>query len=320
MKDKTPLTESKVPSTAPPKLNIQSVKGLSLILGINESELRELAARAGQLFRKTKMQIGSKPRSIFLFHPRLKKIQKLIHARLLRNIKLPEIFHGGVRGKSIVSHASGHVNKEVVVNLDIRKFYPNVHHTTIYNGFISLGCSPDVAGILTKLVSADYQLPQGAATSSMVGNLALLGLERRLRILCEQHGFDLGFWIDDITISGNHRLRDFVKLIKKIVKQAGRRVNEQKFEKTGIMSWAGPQLVTGLLVNQKVDVPKDYIDQIKADMRKFQIHSPAGLFCSGEDLMRLREKLRGQIGHVKYINPQLGKRLLNEFKQIQWGE
>jgi hypothetical protein len=147
-------------------LGIESGKELAFRLGLPLEMLKTEAGFAGQYYRPfikrqkpapfAKLNVANRERVIENPTGSLKEIQKRINERLLRPIVFPNHIYGGVRGRNALDIIEKHISADVVVRLDIKKFFPsisNVQVFDIWNKF--MGCSPEVAGILTKLTTFD---------------------------------------------------------------------------------------------------------------------------------------------------------------------
>src|SRR6185436_17792305 len=105
---------------------------------------------------------------------------------------------GFVSGRSTVSNARAHLGRSLVVNLDLKDFFPSVTFPRVRGLFESVGYSPAAATILALLCTesprmavdhdgtrhwvavAERALPQGACTSPAIANLVARKLDRRL--------------------------------------------------------------------------------------------------------------------------------------------
>jgi len=89
-------------------------------------------------------------------------------------------------------------------------------------------------------------------------------LDRRLNGLAKKYGSDYSRYADDITFSSHHNIyvrEDFQKELKRIIEEdQSLTINSKKtrLQKTGFR-----KEVTGLTVNEKVNVQKRYVKQIR---------------------------------------------------------
>ena len=74
--------------------------------------------------------------------------------KILENITISEKAYGFVKNKSIKTNAKEHLNKEKILNIDLKDFFPSIHRNRIYYIFKYLcGYCNDVSFCLTKLVT-----------------------------------------------------------------------------------------------------------------------------------------------------------------------
>ena len=109
-------------------------------------------------------------------------------------------------------------------------------------------------------------LPQGAPTSPIITNIVCRRLDHILTGVAKRFGMKYSRYADDITFSSMHDIYsehgDFRKELDRVIKDQGFVLNDQK---TRLQKQGYRQEVTGLVVNQKVNVNKRYI----MDLRKW---------------------------------------------------
>ena len=104
------------------------------------------------------IQTSPKPRLIEAPSTQLKKIQRNIKNEL-NKIIVPDNIFSGVKGKSYIENAKIHRGNKYVFKIDLTAFFPCITRDTVYSFFIdSLKTSPDVAYILTNLLTIDLSL------------------------------------------------------------------------------------------------------------------------------------------------------------------
>jgi retron-type reverse transcriptase len=164
--------------------------------------------------------------------------------------------------------------------------------------FKGLGFGPAVAELLTSITTWDNQLPQGVATSTGLANLAMTRVDVRLNTLARKQGFSYSRWIDDLTLSGGLRLLDFRQLIQKIVMEEGFVVNPKKVR---TMHSGMRQVVTGVVVNRKLNVPREERHRIRRDVLQLRIAS--------KNVPSSLDQIRGNLGWLSQVNLAFGSRL-----------
>lgn len=176
----------------------------------------------------------------------------------LSKIELPEYVHGGVSGRSNVTHAKAHLGKKYSFSTDIEKFFPSISYRHVYRMFVDNGFSPDIASILTKLTTYMGCIPQGAPTSTVVANLVFLSTDKRLDAYCKLNGITYTRYVDDLQFSGQSSLLCHSQQIVQIVCLEGFRINRKKTK-----AKIGPVETTGIKINNNyLDVSNSIIKKI----------------------------------------------------------
>lgn len=183
------------------------------------------------------------------------------------------------RGLSIFSNAWKHQNKKYVLNVDLKDYFPSFNFGRVQGFFLknrSFELHKDIATLIAQIVCHDNSLPQGAPTSPIVSELITSILDQRLGRLSKKHHCTYSRYADDITFSTNQAsfpdpIADFSpetdgawkagKDLVGIVTRSGFRINPSKTRMQLSMS---RQSATGLVVNRKVNIPKQYYNNVRA--------------------------------------------------------
>mgnify|MGYP003794586535 CR=1 FL=1 len=197
---------------------------------------------------------------------------------------------GFVLNKSIVDNAKVHVGNHHVYNLDLKDFFHSFDRNRVKMGFIYEpfnlnGEREPLAFLLASLCTHPFEvngeiknvLPQGSPTSPTITNILCKKLDRRLAGLANRFGAKYTRYADDITFSSPHNIyndEDFKKELERIIAEDNLlKVNGKQIEigpqlkintnKTRLQKSAHRQEVTGLIVNNKVNVKQRYVKQIR---------------------------------------------------------
>lgn len=119
----------------------------------------------------------------------------------------------------------------------------------------------------------------------------------RLQVLADKQGFAYTRWIDDLALSGSRRLLDFRRLVQRIATEEGFIVNPPKI---ATIHSGMRQVVAGVVVNKKLNIPKEARDSIRAGLR--QLSTPR------RPKQASLEQIRGQVSWLSQVNPTLGSR------------
>lgn len=208
-----------------------------------------------------------------------------LQQELERNIgKIP---HGFIKRRSIITNAQPHVNKRVIINVDIENFFGSINSGRIY-GFLKkdnhFRLNNKAAGLLASLVTYKGVLPQGAPTSPIISNLVFSIVDKRILKIVKEYKLTYTRYADDLTFSTNRRqflneIDVFLSKLEKIITESGFSI---KADKTRIVTNEKRQEVTGLVVNKKVNLTKEYFKYTRAmahsyyKNRKFYIDGNEG--------------------------------------------
>lgn len=287
------------------------------------------------------------PRLIEAPKARLKEIQRWVLHGILDHVPPHGASHGFTRGRSVLTHAVVHTGQSVVLRLDLRDFFASVSAGRVYGLFRALGYGHSVAHALTGLCTntipamvwnagqrptepwliqphfwlgrqlATPHLPQGAPTSPALANLAAFGIDRRLTGLSAAFSMRYSRYADDLTFSGprltGRANRTLIELAARVIGEEGFRLHH---DKSSLRSAAQRQLVTGVVVNQTPNVPRDDYDRLKAQLHRLAIDGP-----DADNLGRpvdLQAHLRGRVAWVAALNPRRGEKLRRLLDAIDW--
>lgn len=294
-------------------LNLRTTRDLALRLGISEPWLQHLAASIDrQVAHNPRVKKSGGVRRIYRPSPELKRVQRVITTDLLQPLPLPDSLHGSVPGRSAKTNAQCHVGKPVVLSLDIKNFYPSVRFNRVYDLYVNLGCSPDVARVLTRLTTFDGHLAQGFPSSPAIANLILAAdVVPRLSKLCSNQGLAFTLYQDDLTISGGHRIPAFVDVLCRIFRQAGYRINRGKIK---VADRGTRQEVTGLVVNAKINISKSEYRTLRAVVNRCSVRGIENV--ADRPIEQFTSHLRGRIQRVIDVNPSRGNKLLQQFLEL----
>lgn len=291
---------------------------LSLLLGLAPAEVAfYLFADESFFYKEIKIPKKSSGfRTIDIPSERLKSIQKWILDKVLYNIKTHECCYGFCKGKSIYDNALLHVNKKCVVNLDLKDFFPSIKQKDVFNIFYSKGYTKKVSYYFAKLLTKDGILPQGSPASPMISNIVAKHLDKRLSALAKGYNAEYSRYADDITFSGDSNIKKMIPIVTKIIKEEKFDVNEKK---TRYAYYYQRQEVTGLIVNKKVSIPKEFLKELNKEIyfcKRFGVSSH--LKKSNNHKSFYKEHLYGKAYFVNMIDKDMGKKILEQLDLIMW--
>ena len=260
----------------------------------------------------------------------LKEIQKALNL-IIQSIHEPnENATGFVKNKSVVDNARAHVGKNYVFNIDLKDFFPSIDASRIWGRFLiepfNLGNSDErkkIANMIKtlctteleveRLVDGDWKkekrlvLPQGAPTSPTITNAICEKLDRRLSGLSKRFGLKYTRYADDITFSSYRNTYKNKRGEKESIytedssfrKELLRIITDQNFyikkSKIRLQKRGYRQVVTGLSVNNRVNVSRKYIKDLRLSLyfwEKYGFKKSRTLFNNKKGIRKLKNSLK----------------------------
>ena len=247
----------------------------------------------------------------------LKCRQLWIKKFILDKLRVSEFAKGFKKNCCIYDNAIVHVGQELVINIDIKDFFPSIKYKQIFRVYKYIGYNNQVSHLLTKLcTNGKNVLPQGAPTSPVLSNIILLKLDKRLSNLAISAGCQYTRYADDITFSGKKNIKSLVPIIIRIINDEGFEINQSKLR----LQYSNQrQEVTGLIVNKKVSLAKKTIKEIENAIyycKKFGVSEHMKRI--GCDKAFYKEHLYGIAFFIKMIDIDKGKKYLEGLDGIDW--
>lgn len=324
-------------------------KELAVILGYQPKTLTAIVYQTPLASKYTTFEIDKKSggkRIIKAPIPKLKKLQShLSHVlyqcldEIERERGATPISFGFRKDRSITENASRHKRRRWVLNLDLEDFFPSFNFGRVRGFFMkdkAFALHPEVATTIAQIACDGTALPQGSPCSPVISELIAQILDMRLVRLAKKYGVTYTRYADDITFSTSQKnfptglatvdpndpaiwhLSE--ELMGKIV-TSGFTINAAK---TRMHFRSSRQMVTGLVINEKVNVRSNYYRRARAmcDM----------LFQTGQyykvaikpddddqdptpDLTSNLNPLQGILGHIYSVTQTEERREISEQRQ-----
>lgn len=191
------------------------------------------------------------------------------------------------------------------MTLDIKNFFPHItpyHVYRIWNRL--LGCSPEIAALVTRLTTFERRLPQGAPTSSTLANLVLLSYDEPIRSFCAKNRIAYTTWIDDLVFSGTEST-SVINVAVLALRAGGFSLRHKKLR---IMRAGERMLVTGVVLGHKPGILRKYVRHTRAG-----IHRLATGCVAERQLEGYIQSIRGRIAHIHRLNRNAARSLERQF-------
>jgi len=326
---------------------------LGVICDVPYRYLREIVAREFDPYRVFNIRKRSGGyRQIAVPEQPLMRVQKWIHQHILLAANVSQVSTAYSLGTGPVKNAEQHSGCRWLVKVDVKSFFESVSERQVYRVFRSIGYPALLSFEFTRLctrfpwgkskrkqrrwrANAKYysiipykttvvgHLPQGAATSPMLANLACAGLDTRLMAMANTYNGAITRYADDIVFSAQQFDRARAKnLIKEITAELGMLGFRRNETKTHIVPPGARRVVTGLLVDSKAPrLTRAFRDKLRmhlfhARTKGIRIHCQRRKFRS---LLGFREHVRGLIAYAAQVDKDFATECQDEFKKIDWG-
>jgi hypothetical protein len=252
---------------------------------------------------------------------RLKALQRRLVELLASKLPVSEYAHAYREGRSVRTMAEPHVGRRVLLQMDLKDFFPTITYGRVRGLLVALGYGYAVAATLAALMTEAQRQPvevdgvlyhvpvgprhavQGAPTSPGISNSLLLRLDRRLAGLARVFGFTYSRYADDLTFSSDDtdgvyglRLR-----ASKIIAAEGFTVNRQK---TRVARSGRCQRVTGVVVNQMLGLSRQERRLLRAKIHRLREQARTGQVDGSQ-----WRRVQGRLAYLAMLNPEQAEAL-----------
>ncbi|EMO4462912.1 TPA: reverse transcriptase domain-containing protein [Pseudomonas aeruginosa] len=255
----------------------------------------------------------------------LRDIQTIIYKKFSGEIEFRKCAFGYIPGRGIFQNSERHIRQRWVLRIDLKDFFPSITAVRVAGIFSAqpFNISYKAARTLALIATKNGVLPQGSPLSPWISNVVCRGLDYTLQKLASRHKCYYTRYADDLYFSTSNSVfpsalahrseKESIIVIgdelKAAIIAAGFTPNE---EKTSLRPASQRQIVTGVVVNSKPNVPKEFVKGIRAALYAWEKH---GLLSAEENWQknvdvrnrwdsanpRFRWVLRGKINHLRHI-------------------
>lgn len=222
--------------------------------------------------------------------------------------------HGYIKNKSIFTNARVHKNQAFVLNIDIKNFFGSIHYGRIFALLEKKGFNRQCARAITSVIcdkESDNSLPMGSPLSPFIANIFGDMIDKKVKkfldSIAQHHQIKYTRYVDDLTFSSSdmvdlsHLIADksSKKLAEKLlcaIEGAGFKLNPTK---TRLMLKSKSQVVTGLVVNNKVSAPLKYRSLTRQMCYKFL--KEGEIYYRGEVIKESNRALKILLGCYNFI-------------------
>ena len=194
----------------------------------------------------------------------LKKVQKSIADNILAQYPISRYAKASKIGSSVQQNAFLHVGKNKLLKLDIEGFFDHIMYSQVKDiVFYEKKFSEPIRILLTMLCYYKESLPQGAPTSPSITNIIMYDFDEKVGDFCNNKNIAYTRYCDDMTFSGDFDEKEIIGFVKKELYELGLFLKNRK---TVVVPSTKRQSVTGIVVNEKLNITKEYKKKIRQEM------------------------------------------------------
>ena len=234
----------------------------------------------------------------------LKKIQRRIAEVLLVHMPISVYATAYRFGGSTMRNAAPHIAKHCVLKLDICHFFDSIRYSTVKEkAFPAKIYSESIRVLLSMLCYYRDALAQGAPGSPAITNIIMYDFDETVGRWCAEQGICYTRYCDDMTFSGDFDCKVVVSFVEAELKKNGFLLNRKK---TQLQTSSRQQTVTGIVVNEKLNIPAAYRRQLRQEIyycQKFGIQEhlrKSGMEVSSDSYLM---QLMGKVNYVLQVRP-----------------
>ena len=266
-------------------------------------------------------------RKIFMPNAKLFLAQKAIQI-VLDELYIPsDNVHGFVRNRNLATNAQKHVGKSFVLNCDLKDFFENCSPKNLDIGLATLpivnkdknylALFSIIKAICFKSIDGKVGLPQGSPSSPVLSNICFNRIDLAIEPLAAKYNMAFSRYADDLTFSGTTNMdfavETFIHDLRRVLFSFGFDLNDKKIK---FQSYQFRQMVTGVVVNRKLNVHKKVLKETEFYfhmIRKHGIQVAQDYFSSKTNRKtNLIHYLYGKIGFIEQIRGD------NNTKTLAW--
>jgi retron-type reverse transcriptase len=194
----------------------------------------------------------------------LKRVQGAISDNILADYPISRYAMAYTQGSNVQKNAALHVGKQKILKLDIDGFFDHITYSRVKDCvFCKENYSEPIRILLTMLCYYKESLPQGAPTSPAITNIIMYDFDEKIGKYCGENNISYTRYCDDMTFSGDFDEKAVIFAVKDELRKLGLFLKNRK---TAVVPHTKRQTVTGIVVNEKIGLTKEYKNKIRQEI------------------------------------------------------
>lgn len=274
---------------------------LSKEFNMSEKEIYYVSNNISKHYTKAKIpKKNGKTRTLYIPSEKLRYMQRIILNEFLNEYKISKCATAYHKGANLLENAKPHLKKKYILKLDIKDFFGSINYGRVYKMFLN-HFPVKYAKLFAELCCYNDVLVQGTPTSPAISNIIMFDFDNKIEQYSLKNGISYTRYCDDITLSSDSPLNSAYYKIKKELQKNGFELNKRK---THFVKHTHQQNVTGIVVNEKIQVPIEYRRKLRQEL--YYLHK----FGANNVIFKNNYTdfiINGNTLDEKYINSLLGK-------------
>lgn len=233
----------------------------------------------------------------------LKRVQRAISDNILADYPISRYAMAYTQGSNVQKNAALHVGKQKILKLDIDGFFDHITYSRVKDCvFCKENYSEPIRILLTMLCYYKESLPQGAPTSPAITNIIMCDFDEKIGKFCEENNISYTRYCDDMTFSGDFDEKAVIFVVKDELRKLGLFLKNRK---TAVIPNTKRQTVTGIVVNEKIGLTKEYKNKIRQEIYYIKKYGIDGHLnkIKESDKQHYLNSLKGRVAFVLQTIP-----------------
>ncbi len=289
-------------------------------LGFSARTLYAITNDIGKHYRKVRLpKRDGGCRELSVPDRLLATVQRAIAERLLAYEPVSRFAKAYKPAASTLKNATPHVGKKMVLKLDIRHFFDRILYVTVKErAFPAEKYSEPIRVLLTMLCYCGDVLPQGAPSSPAITNILMREFDETVGEWCRARSIAYTRYCDDMTFSGDLDGGEVIAFVSAALREMGLYLNGRK---TAHLSRSKRQTVTGIVVNEKPNIPREYKREVRAAVyycRQYGVQEHIDRKGLDMPVDRFLHSLLGKINYILQICPDDANAIAYKKIVLEW--
>ncbi len=205
--------------------------------------------------------------------------------------------------KNILENAKRHLGAKYMLNADFEDFFHQISAQRVLSLLRNkpFRFTKRAAHLLAKLFTYNNRLPMGAPTSPVLSNFAAIKLDKQLYQWALDNNITFTRFVDDMSFSSKQKplTQNHLEAIKTICANNQFKLNPNK---TKFFGEKDTKKVTGLVLNETVDIDKPFYTELNKDLKRLQHLAEANIIINKHREDEVFKKFKQEVnGHVNFI-------------------